>query len=123
MDAILLVDHGSRVAEANDKLRALAVELQEHLERAGQPALVGFSHMELAEPSIAAAVRDLVLRGATGIVCVPCFLSRGRHVTVDIPRLCEEALRGHPGIRFRMGSPLSEQPGFLDLLARAGKIS
>lgn len=123
MDAILLVDHGSRLAEANDKLGVLALELEDHLERAGHPAIVGFAHMELAEPTIVAAVRDVVLRGATTIVCVPCFLSRGRHVTVDIPRLCEEALALHPGVRFVMGSPISEQPGFLDLLARAGKIS
>jgi sirohydrochlorin ferrochelatase len=120
MDAILLVDHGSRLAEANDKLGVLASQLEEHLERAGRPTIVGFAHMELARPSVAEAVGDAVRRGATTIVCVPCFLSRGRHVTVDIPRLCEEALRAHPGIGLVMASPLSEQPGFLDLLAQAG---
>jgi len=123
MDAILLVDHGSRRAEANDKLEELAGRLAAHLEPTGRALIVSFAHMELAEPSIESAVLDCVLRGAEAIVCVPCFLARGRHVTEDIPRLFEQALRAHPEVAFRMGSPLSEQPGFLDLLARAGGFS
>lgn len=122
MDAILLVDHGSRRAEANQKLAELALELGEHLGRMGRTTMVLHAHMELAEPSIAAAVSDCVLRGVSSIVCVPCFLARGRHVSEDIPRQFEAVLRLHPGLQFRMAAPLSEQPGFLELLARAGGV-
>ncbi len=86
MDAILLVDHGSRRAEANEKLEELSVALGSHLAALGQPVLVTHAHMELAEPSIAARVAELAERGVTSIVCVPCFLARGRHVSEDIPQ-------------------------------------
>jgi len=120
MDAILLVDHGSRRAEANDKLEELERALQLHLAALGQSVLVAHAHMELAEPSIESAVQACVLRGVTSIVCVPCFLARGRHVTTDIPEQFATALAPYPGLAFRMAAPLSEQPGFLELLARAG---
>jgi sirohydrochlorin ferrochelatase len=120
MDAILLVDHGSRRAEANDKLEELSLALRSHLATLGQPVLVTHAHMELAEPSIAGAVADLAQRGVTSIVCVPCFLARGRHVSEDIPQQFASALAGYPKLAFRMAAPLPEQPGFLDLLARAG---
>jgi sirohydrochlorin ferrochelatase len=120
MDAILLVDHGSRLAASNDKLEELARALAGHLEQAGRTAIVTYAHMELADPSIQAAVQDCIAQGAQGIVCVPCFLARGRHVSEDIPRLFQQALSAHPEVTFRMAGPLSEQPGFLELLARAG---
>lgn len=122
MDAILLVDHGSRIAASNDKLEELAGALASHLERSGRSILVRHAHMELAEPSIRAAVVDCIAHGARGIVCVPCFLARGRHVSEDIPRLFQEALGDQPQVTFRMAGPLSEQPGFLELLARAGGV-
>lgn|SRR5688572_14330728 len=121
VDAILLVDHGSRREEANQKLAELARGLRLHLEHAGKATMVAYAHMELAEPSIEGAVLSCVQAGARAIVCVPCFLARGRHVTEDIPRQFEAALRQYPEIAFRMAAPLSEQPGFLDLLARAGE--
>jgi len=120
MEAILLVDHGSRRAEANHKLEELAQGLTSHLEQGAHSALVLHAHMELAEPSIASAVQACVARGVTSIVCVPCFLARGRHVTTDIPQQFTAALAPYPGLAFRMAAPLSEQPGFLELLARAG---
>jgi len=123
MDAILLVDHGSRIAASNDKLEELALGLARYLEQSGRPALVACAHMELAEPSISVAVRNCIAQGAQTIVCVPCFLARGRHVTEDIPRLFAQALADHPEIGFRVAGPLSEQPGFLEMLARAGGIS
>jgi sirohydrochlorin ferrochelatase len=122
MDAILLVDHGSRIAASNDKLQELARALGRHLEQAGRTAIVAHAHMELAEPSVQAAVQSCIAQGARLIVGVPCFLARGRHVTEDIPRLFEQALRAHPEVGFRLAGPLSEQPGFLELLARAGGI-
>ena len=49
--------------------------------------IVEAAHMELAEPSIAAAFEKCVQQGATRIVCHPLFLARGRHVQEDIPAL------------------------------------
>lgn len=48
--------------------------------------------MELASPSIADGIEDLVALGVGRIICHPYFLSPGRHSTEDVPRLIDEAV-------------------------------
>ena len=60
---IILVDHGSKRAEAND----LLLEVTEMFRRDTGAAIVEPAHMELAEPSIAQAVQRCVDRGVIGI--------------------------------------------------------
>lgn len=100
--AILIVDHGSRREEANAQLEAIA-----ELVRALAPeTIVELAHMELAAPSIAEALAACRRRGATEVVVVPYFLSTGRHVTEDIPRLVAQAARDHPEVRVRVTGAL-----------------
>ncbi len=106
---ILLVDHGSRSAAANETLR----EIAERVARKAEGAVVGFAHMELAAPTIPEGLAELVRRGAGEVVVVPYFLAPGRHSTEDIPRLVGEAMRAHPRIAHRVAAPL----GVHDLLA------
>ena len=48
--------------------------------------------MEIAAPSIVDSLRDIVTEeGVDKVVCVPYFLSPGRHATEDIPQLIKEA--------------------------------
>lgn len=117
------MDHGSRRESANRRLRELANDLAELFRQRREEVIVEHAHMELAEPDVAAGVAACVRRGATHVVGVPCMLSRGRHVTEDIPRLLEEALEAHAGVTFEVAAPLSEQPGFLDLLRQAAEGS
>ena len=51
------------------------------------------AHMELAEPSIRTAFMKCVEKGATTIICHPYFLSKGRHVSEDIPELVAQAAK------------------------------
>ncbi len=117
--AILLIDHGSRRAAANAQLAEIAEKLRANFELRGEARIVEAAHMELAEPSIAAAFGQCIRAGATEVVAVPCMLSRGRHVTEDIPRLLEEAASNHPGVTFQVAAPLAEQAGFIELLRSA----
>ncbi len=100
--AILLVDHGSRRAQAN----ALLEEVAEQLRRRAPEAIVCVAHMELAPPDIATAIDDCVGAGAEEIVVHPYFLGPGRHTTEDIPRLVGEAAARHPGVRVAVSEPL-----------------
>ncbi len=86
--AILVVDHGSRRAEANEVARSIASKLA-----ARTGALVAHAHLELAAPDIARAIADLAARGATELVVLPLFLTPGRHLAADVPRLVAEAAR------------------------------
>ena len=62
--------------------------------------------MELAEPSIGTAVAKLASAGCRTAVIAPYFLSRGRHITTDIPALVAEAQVAHPEVRCIIAEPI-----------------
>jgi len=103
MRAIVLVDHGSRRAEANALLHAVADLV---VQSSSDPIIVAPAHMELAEPTIAQAFAACANRGATTIAVVPYMLAPGRHVTTDIPALAAEASQAHPTIPYHVTPPL-----------------
>jgi len=111
MDAYLLIDHGSRRAEANALISEVAARVKERL---GKGAVVEGAHMELAEPSIANAFAQCVAQGATRIVAHPFMLAKGRHVSEDIPRLIAEAAAPHEGVEFVIASPLGSHDGVIE---------
>ncbi len=93
--ALLIIDHGSKVAAANDMLDEV-VELL----KSQRPDLIIFGcHMELAEPGIPAGIKSCVEAGGKEIVAHPFMLSPGRHSTSDIPRMVEEAAKLYPDIK------------------------
>lgn len=106
--AVLLVDHGSRRAEANQQLEALAVRLRARL----PDQLVVTAHLEVLEPDLGAGLDACVDAGATHVVVHPYFLAPGRHTAEDIPRQVEEAAKRHPELQVRISEPL----GLHDLL-------
>jgi len=111
---IILVDHGSRLAESNQLIAAVALAFWERF--ATEFEIVEPAHMELAEPSIAAAFANCVSRGATEIIVLPYFLGPGKHWTTDIPALSAAAAASHPGIPFRVAPTLGLDDLILDLL-------
>ncbi len=54
--------------------------------------LVRAAHMEIATPSIETQLRQLITQEkVTHAICVPYFLSPGKHATIDVPNLIREA--------------------------------
>lgn len=84
---VLLIDHGSKSPAANERLNAVADRY-----RATHGGIVTIAHMELAEPSIRDGIQVLLDANVDEILCQPYFLSPGRHVREDIPRLVQEAI-------------------------------
>ena len=109
---VIVVDHGSRKAESNERLKELVSSYREMSEL----SLVEPAHMELSEPSIATAYRRCVEQGATRVVCFPFFLSPGRHVQEDIPSLLEEAAAQNSGIPYTITAPLGMHKNVLALI-------
>lgn len=105
--AILLVDHGSRLAEAN----ALLAEVARLVEASSPEHVVRPAHMELAEPTIEQGFHACVEAGAVDITVHPYMLGPGRHATLDIPRLVAEAASRHPGVVYRITAPLGLHAG------------
>jgi len=96
--AILMMSHGSRIAEANDAAREVAVMVQE---------MTGFeivevSFRELHEPNIQQGIDACVARGAQRILLMPYFLFLGAHVQHDLPEEITEAQKRYPGLSMEM---------------------
>lgn len=113
--ALVIVDHGSRRAEANEHLERVAAEVG-RLAR-GVPVYV--AHMDLASPSIDEAIAACARDGAEEVLVHPFFLVPGQHLRGDIPALVEEAAARHPGVRVRVTEPLGSAPGIAELIVRS----
>ena len=112
---IIIVDPGSRQAESNRLLEEVATRFAGRFRQ--QYPIVEPAHMELAEPTVAAAYTRCVERGATRLIVCPFFLGPGKHWTQDIPRLAAEAATWHPHTTFCVAPTLGIDDLLLDLLA------
>ena len=110
--AVLLVDHGSRHAEANQQLEALAERLRARLPE----RLVVTAHLEMVPPDIGAGLDACAKAGATEVVVQPYFLAPGRHTTEDIPRLVAACAERHPNLKVRISQPLGLHDRVVDVV-------
>ena len=97
--AILMMAHGSRIAEANDAAREVAKMVQE---------ITGFemvevSFREMHEPNIQLGIDACVAKGAERILLMPYFLFSGAHVLHDLPDEISEAKKRYPNLLMEMG--------------------
>jgi sirohydrochlorin ferrochelatase len=112
--AIVLVDHGSRHAAANQTLLDMAELVRAEV---GSDWLVVAAHMEIEPPTVAEAIADCVAQGAREIVVQPYFLALGRHASEDIPRLVQQVAKSHPEVTFRVAEPLGAHSLLAKLVA------
>lgn len=104
--AVLLMGHGSRVAEANNALYNIAEMVRT---RAGFE-IVEVSFREQHAPNIQAGIDRCVEKGAGRIVLYPYFLFAGAHVLEDLPAEMEAAAERYPGLEMILGEPLGVHP-------------
>lgn len=112
MHALLLVDHGSRNAEANLLSETFGLQLAQ---RTGMRVYV--AHMELAEPSIATQFAAAQAEGYDRMWVLPLFFAPGRHMRKDIPALLEAASES-TGLAYTLGREMLTDIGFLDYCAQ-----
>jgi sirohydrochlorin ferrochelatase len=79
-------------------------------------AIIEFGHMEVLEPALATAFERAIARGATEIIVHPFFLSPGRHVSSDLPRICREASAAHPQVPWRLTEATGQSPAIYDAI-------
>lgn len=100
--AILLMAHGSRIAEANTAVNEIAAMVKQF----GDYDIVEVSFRENHAPNIQQGIDACVAHGAERILLVPYFLYLGAHVQEDLPKELEEARLRHPGVEMAMGRHL-----------------
>jgi len=100
--AFLLIGHGSRIAEANDALHAIA-----ELVRQQHPgSIVEVAFREQHAPNIQLGIDRCVDQGAKRILLYPYFLFSGAHVLEDLPEEIDDARQRHEGLQLVLGEPL-----------------
>ena len=109
---IVIVDHGSRRAEANGRHERFVADWRARSDY----CIVEPAHMELAEPSIGTAFDSCVAAGARHIVIAPFFLWPGNHWDRDIPALAVAAAARHPGVGWSLAATLGPHPLLMDII-------
>ncbi len=77
------------------------------------------AYLELMDPDLPTAVRDLIGAGGVDrIGVVPMFLGVGRHAREDLPVLMAALAVEHPQIEFHIQPAIGEDPRLIDLIAQ-----
>ena len=112
--AVILFGHGSRDPLWRQPMDAVAARMAQ-----GSPAIaVRCAFLELQQPDLAAATRELVEAGARDITVVPMFLGTGKHAREDLPLLVEAVRQAWPQVRISLRPPVGEDERLLDLIAK-----
>jgi sirohydrochlorin cobaltochelatase len=112
-DALLLIGHGSRDAEAIDEYRQFAAALGDRLRLPVFPCF-----LEFADPPIVEGIRACVEAGAKQVVALPLFLGPAGHQKNDVPTILNWARQQWPQVSFKYGTPLGPQPQIINSLAQ-----
>ncbi|QGJ71434.1 Sirohydrochlorin cobaltochelatase [Planctomycetales bacterium 10988] len=111
--ALLLIGHGTRdPAGVQEFLKVSRMVAELETERLVEPCF-----LELAEPSIEAAVEVLLKQEVQEITAIPLLLFAAGHAKEDIPEALMEATKSSPELQVRQTSPFFTHPKLLELSA------
>lgn len=114
MLGVIVFAHGSR-----DPMWRLPVEsVAQQIAVSDGQAVVSCAYLELCEPDLATAARELVQRGATRVRVLPLFFGMGKHAREDLPVLMAELTAEHPQVTFEKLPAAGEDPRLTALLAQ-----
>lgn len=117
MHGLVLIAHGSRRHASNQEIMSLSSRLQHSKGSSFQLIEIGF--LEIANPSIPEAIESCIQRGATNVTIVPYFLSAGRHVADDIPRIVEPVGQKHKGINIHITEHIGSSDSMVELILKS----
>lgn len=113
--ALLLFAHGARDPRWAAPFEAVAERV-----RARRPGTtVALAYLELMQPDLATAARELAAAGCTRIELLPMFLGAGGHVRQDLPALVASLQLEHPGLVVQLHRPVGELDTVVDAMAAA----
>ena len=110
---VILFAHGSR----DPQWRAPIEAVRQHIARHQPQVLTCCAYLELCEPDMAQATRDLLAQGAASITITPMFLGTGKHAREDLPQLMAARRAQHPQVQFTVQQAIGEDPRMTALMA------
>ncbi len=111
--ALVIVDHGSTVAEANRLLERVAEEIRK---KCADFETVEHCHMEIASPTMEEAFEKCVKHGVAEVIVHPYFLVSGKHSGFDIPAMAKKAAQKFPGLKHTVTEPLGLHEKIVDVV-------
>lgn len=115
--AILIVSHGSRSSDAIEEFNSV-VNL---VRLSGEFSIVKGAHMEISQPDIPSAVKDIAEAGSDEIIVVPYFLFQGNHIKKDIPEILNGLRAIYPNINIKLSNPIGFEPLMAQILINRAK--
>lgn len=109
--AVLLIGHGTRLADGVAEFHTLADQLRQALP--DRNCLAGF--LELVEPDLPTALEHLRQQGHRHIVALPALLMAAGHIKNDIPVILRNFETEHPEVRITFGADLGIHPQLLQV--------
>lgn len=116
---IAIFAHGSAIESANESVRLVSQQFA----ASGCFTLVESAFLELGQPDLSVAVSRLVDGGARRVIVVPYFLTLGKHLQRDLPRLVSEVAAQHPGLAIEVTPPLDGHPGLVSILLERARLA
>ncbi|KPL90341.1 sirohydrochlorin chelatase [Herpetosiphon geysericola] len=109
---LLILVHGSPRPASNAPIQAVA----ERVLQATPWAAVQVCFMDLNEPSIPAALDELIAQGLEQIVAVPYFIQFGSHVREDLPEIIQAGRERHVHVQIVLAQHLDYDELLIDVL-------
>lgn len=119
MNAVIYICHGSRVPAAREQ----AIAFIERCMYQSIAPIQEYCFLELAAPTIEAAFKSCINKGARTIAVVPVLLLTAAHAKKDIPNELARIGSLFPGVTIKYGYPISVHPKMIEpLVERISEI-
>lgn len=113
MRGIVLFAHGARDPEWARPFEAIREAVQR--QRPEHP--IALAYLEAMEPTLEAAIGELVQEGASSIMVFPLFMAQGGHLRGDLPRILDAIRASHPHVPIALEAALGDVPEITDAIA------
>ncbi|MGX8796456.1 sirohydrochlorin chelatase [Fusibacter sp. JL298sf-3] len=111
-EALLIVAHGSKVAETDEIMKDYSKALS-----AKRPELqFSYCYLQLMNPDIHTAVKDLYNSGVRKLKVFPFFIFNGNHIREDIPEVLEEIQSQYPDLEMTFLANIGFDDKMVDLM-------
>ena len=121
MNALIILAHGSRREESNNEIKVLARDVKSIAK--GKFDLVDYAYLEVVEPDLCQAIKNVINAGATEVIVFPYFLNSGNHVKRDIPAMVETAINTYPNCKFKMTECIGMYKGMPELILQQTELN
>ena len=116
MKAVILFGHGARDSRWREPFDRLATLWREQHPK----TLVELAFLEMMQPSLEEAVKNLASQGANQITVVPVFFGQGGHLRNDFPVVLESCQMHFPEIKLNATPAVGEDLAVLQAIVDFG---